>query len=181
MSWWGSGSSDKDSSSSPSNNSYDTSSSFGSEPSTQFAAPSSSNNLQEQLQLEQQKAMIQTVMLKLTDIGFEQCVSKPSSSLSSSEVGCINSVVSVSKLSFSPYDVLLYIFFLFLVILYVGWQVFGDFRVCCCQTEPGCGTGWIQLSNSNSQLINAILFTRRGFALIIEEKRSLRSDQIRSN
>jgi hypothetical protein len=96
MSWWGSSGSDKDSSSSSSSassSSYDTSSSFGTD-TTQYATPSSSGgNLQEQLQLEQQKAMIQTVMLKLTDIGFEQCVSKPSSSLSSSEVSCINSVV----------------------------------------------------------------------------------------
>lgn len=116
MSWWGSsGSSDKDSSSSSSSDSssYDTSSSssaFSSNESAapQYSAPISNNALQEQLQLEQQKAMIQTVMLKLTDIAFDHCVHKPSSSLSSSEVSCINATVGkyletsefiVSKLS----------------------------------------------------------------------------------
>ena len=42
---------------------------------------------------EQQKAMIQAVVFKLTDLAFDQCVPKPSSSLSSSEQSCISSVV----------------------------------------------------------------------------------------
>lgn len=43
--------------------------------------------------MEQQKIMIQAVMMKLTDMSFETCVTKPSSSLSSSEQSCITSVV----------------------------------------------------------------------------------------
>ena len=42
---------------------------------------------------EQQKAMVQAVVFKLTDLAFDQCVPKPSSSLSSSEQSCISSVV----------------------------------------------------------------------------------------
>ena len=42
---------------------------------------------------EQQKAMIQAVVFKLTNLAFDQCVPKPSSSLSSSEQSCISSVV----------------------------------------------------------------------------------------
>ncbi len=42
---------------------------------------------------EQQKAMIQAIVFKLTDLAFDQCVPKPSSSLSSSEQSCISSVV----------------------------------------------------------------------------------------
>ena len=42
---------------------------------------------------EQQQALIQAVVFKLTDLAFDQCVPKPSSSLSSSEQSCISSVV----------------------------------------------------------------------------------------
>lgn len=37
--------------------------------------------------------MIQAVVFKLTDLAFDECVPKPSSSLSSSEQSCISSVV----------------------------------------------------------------------------------------
>ena len=106
MSWFFGGGNDKDKSSgssathdisSDSTSSGDFSSGSFNESHFSSAPISSSRSsgasLQEQLQIEQQKAMIQTVMLKLTDMSFESCISKPSSSLSSSEVNCINSVV----------------------------------------------------------------------------------------
>lgn len=43
--------------------------------------------------MEQQKIMIQAVMMKLTETAFDTCITKPSSSLSSSEQSCIASVV----------------------------------------------------------------------------------------
>ncbi len=77
-------------------NTFNDTSSFGN--STNFAVPGSgssgsTNSLQEKLQLEQQRAVIQAIMVRLTDISFEACVSKPSTSLSSSEVNCVQSVV----------------------------------------------------------------------------------------
>lgn len=99
MSWFGgfgggsSGSDDKKSAS----DSYSVDTSSFENDSTSFGdsfAPSASGSLQEQLAMEQQKAMVQAVMLKLTDISFEKCVTKPSTSLSSSESSCISSVVS---------------------------------------------------------------------------------------
>lgn len=42
---------------------------------------------------EQQKAAVQAVVSRLTDMAFTKCVQKPSSSLSSSEQTCINSTV----------------------------------------------------------------------------------------
>jgi import inner membrane translocase subunit TIM13 len=68
--------------------------------SQQYAAPSSSfgssglGNFEKELRAEQEKILIQTVLQKLTDVSFEQCVPKPSTSLSSSEKACIHSVVS---------------------------------------------------------------------------------------
>ena len=50
-------------------------------------------NLLLTLNAEQQKAMVQAVVFKLTDIAFDECVPKPSSSLSSSEQSCISSIV----------------------------------------------------------------------------------------
>ncbi len=72
---------------------------------TEFAAPSSfpssssgggdsGGNFQQIMMQEQQKALIQAVMFKLTEISFEQCVPKPSSSLSSGESNCIHAVVT---------------------------------------------------------------------------------------
>ncbi len=70
---------------------------FNSSSQSQYSAPRSlgggSNNFEQELMLEQQKAMIQAVMLKLTDAAFDVCVTKPSSSLSSSEQTCISAVV----------------------------------------------------------------------------------------
>jgi hypothetical protein len=101
MSWFGFGGSskgneDKEQSVAPSSD-FSQSSSFN-DSSTQFAAPSSSSStrssaFEQELALEQQKAMVQTVMLKLTEISFDKCITKPSSSLSSSEQSCIAAVV----------------------------------------------------------------------------------------
>lgn len=44
--------------------------------------------------MEQQKALVQAIMFKLTETAFESCVTKPSSSLSSSEQSCITAVVT---------------------------------------------------------------------------------------
>mmetsp|Transcript_16139 Transcript_16139/g.21348 ORF Transcript_16139/g.21348 Transcript_16139/m.21348 type:complete len:124 (-) Transcript_16139:421-792(-) len=57
-------------------------------------APMSQNQLQELVQQEQQRALIQTVVAKLTEIAHDKCVGRPASSLSSSEQGCIHAVVS---------------------------------------------------------------------------------------
>lgn len=69
---------------------------------TAFAAPSldygnggggGGGSFQQQLAMEQQKLMIQAIMMKLTDMSFERCVTKPSTSISYSEQNCINSTV----------------------------------------------------------------------------------------
>lgn len=99
MSWFGGGGQKKDddagsftdsySSGSSSASSYSTGSSLGA------SGPSRSlSSFQQELVQEQQKAMVQGVMLKLTEISFENCVTKPSSSLSSTERSCISAVVS---------------------------------------------------------------------------------------
>ena len=51
-------------------------------------------SFEQDLVMEQQKAMVQAVMARLTEMSFEQCVSKPSSSLSSSEKNCIQAVTN---------------------------------------------------------------------------------------
>lgn len=72
--------------------------SFGS--AQEYAAPRSmggggggGSSFEQEVMAEQQKAMIQAVMLKLTDAAFESCITKPGSSMSSSEQSCITSVV----------------------------------------------------------------------------------------
>lgn len=68
---------------------------------TDFAAPRQSfggggggGSLENELMMEQQKALVQAIMFKLTETAFESCVTKPSSSLSSSEQSCITAVVT---------------------------------------------------------------------------------------
>lgn len=100
MSWFGFGgskSNDDDNKGSMSSSSYDSEQGFSSS-GTNFAAPSSAamgstGNFQQDLAMEQQKAMVQQVMLKLTEAAFDACITKPSSSLSSSETACIGAVV----------------------------------------------------------------------------------------
>lgn len=53
----------------------------------------SAGSFEQQVMLEQQKIAIQAVVLKLTDVAYETCIPKPSSSLSSSEQSCIHAVV----------------------------------------------------------------------------------------
>ena len=103
MSWFGFGGSGKkdDSSSSSSDYSYDNnSSSFQETDSSSFAAPSApmsslggSGSFEQEIAMEQQKALIQAVVMKITDMAFDQCVTKPSGSLSSSEQSCIAATV----------------------------------------------------------------------------------------
>ena len=55
-----------------------------------FAAPrsaggTSAESFQQELLMEQQKALIQAVMFKLTETAFKKCVTSPSTSLSSSK------------------------------------------------------------------------------------------------
>jgi mitochondrial import inner membrane translocase subunit TIM13 len=79
-------------------------SSFGA-PSGEFSAPSSfqsggggglggTGNFEQDVMMEQQQALVKAAMFKLTELSFEKCVKKPSSSLSSSEQSCISSVVT---------------------------------------------------------------------------------------
>ncbi|CAN0554367.1 unnamed protein product, partial [Ectocarpus sp. 12 AP-2014] len=50
-------------------------------------------DLQAAMQVEQQKAQMQAIVSRLTDLAFTKCIQKPSSSLSSSEQSCINATV----------------------------------------------------------------------------------------
>lgn len=51
-------------------------------------------SFEQELAMEQQKAMVQAVMFKMTEMSFDKCITKPSTSLSSSEKSCIKSVVT---------------------------------------------------------------------------------------
>lgn len=118
MSWlWGGGNNNDDKKSSGSGH-VETSTSFGHDATSSFDNSSSfgndigshsigggsgsgllggpalgGNSFEQELMAEQQKAMIQAVMFKLTDVAFENCVTKPSTSLSSSEQSCISATV----------------------------------------------------------------------------------------
>lgn len=102
MSWFGFGGSKKEESSSESvapmridddgDSHFPSSSTFDS---NNFSSPSvgmGGATFEQQVMLEQQKAMIQAVMLKLTDVAFDKCITKPSTSLSYSEQSCIAAV-----------------------------------------------------------------------------------------
>ena len=105
MSWFGLGGGNKEAPKSSS--SLSGSSGFGDDSSgfddhsSDFAAPSGSfapqgggGSLENELMMEQQKALVQAIMFKLTETSFATCVTKPSSSLSSSEQNCISAVVT---------------------------------------------------------------------------------------
>ena len=49
--------------------------------------------MQQQILAMQEGAVVQGLILKLTDLAFDQCVDKPSNALKSGERACINSVV----------------------------------------------------------------------------------------
>jgi hypothetical protein len=54
----------------------------------------SSGSFEQTLLQEQQKALVQTVMFRLTELSFDACVTKPGASLSSGEKSCIHAVTS---------------------------------------------------------------------------------------
>ena len=101
MSWFGSsGNKSSNDSGSLGGSSY---SSYDSAPPSSFdyspapSASSSSRNdtsaLEAELQKAQETVLVRTMLLKITDMAFEVCVPKPSSSLSSSEKSCVNNAV----------------------------------------------------------------------------------------
>lgn len=57
------------------------------------ASSSGGSSFEQEVMLEQQKAVIQAVMFKLTESSFDACITKPSSSLSYNEKSCISAVV----------------------------------------------------------------------------------------
>ena len=109
MGWFGIGGSDNNDDSS-SVTSYDPGSSFesGSSGAADLDGGSSSLGMgggagggvigaspfEQDLVMEQQKAMVQAIMARLTEISFKECITKPSSSLSSSETNCIKAVTT---------------------------------------------------------------------------------------
>eukprot|EP00428_Durinskia_dybowskii_P070423 CAMPEP_0170390296 /NCGR_PEP_ID=MMETSP0117_2-20130122/19070_1 /TAXON_ID=400756 /ORGANISM="Durinskia baltica, Strain CSIRO CS-38" /LENGTH=124 /DNA_ID=CAMNT_0010646331 /DNA_START=40 /DNA_END=414 /DNA_ORIENTATION=+ len=106
MSWFGfGGSSDNGSSGSKIESSmkiddFDASQAAQFDNTPSYASPSSGGGMmgggsfEQQIMMEQQKAVVQAVMLKLTESSFDACITKPSSSMSSSERSCIGAVVS---------------------------------------------------------------------------------------
>ena len=56
-------------------------------------APATQQELQRMVMAEQQKALVQQVIGKLTEVSFDACVHKPDGSLSASERNCIHTVV----------------------------------------------------------------------------------------
>ncbi|EWM20661.1 mitochondrial protein translocase family [Nannochloropsis gaditana] len=50
--------------------------------------------LEELVMAEQQKALVQSVIARLTEMAFETCITKPASSLSSGEQSCIQATVA---------------------------------------------------------------------------------------
>mmetsp|Transcript_16670 Transcript_16670/g.20573 ORF Transcript_16670/g.20573 Transcript_16670/m.20573 type:complete len:122 (+) Transcript_16670:167-532(+) len=95
-SWFGGGSSSNTDETS-SSSSWDSGSSFES-PGDFASAPSNSSSamrgsqasLQQAIMEEQQKQQIQAAIMKISELAFEKCVSRPSESLSSSEKSCIS-------------------------------------------------------------------------------------------
>lgn len=56
-------------------------------------APVSQEQLQRLVMAEQQKALVQQVIAKLTEVSFDACVAKPDGALSATERNCIHTVV----------------------------------------------------------------------------------------
>ena len=94
MSWFGFGGKKDSEPSQPvsagnyDHNPYD-SSSYAEPSASAFPSSNSGRSLQEEIQLEAQKIEIQQMILQLTQMAFDKCVNKPSSSLSGSERSCI--------------------------------------------------------------------------------------------
>jgi hypothetical protein len=96
MGWFGSGGEDKsESSSSNYDPGYgDSNADMGAPRAAPQQRMASAGGFEQDLAMEQQKAMVQAVMGRLTEMSFEACISKPSSSLSSSEKSCIQAVTA---------------------------------------------------------------------------------------
>ena len=93
MSWFGGSSSnnnnDKKTDSYESN--YDTSASNNS---IEYSSPNNTNTLEQEIMKAQEQMAVQSLMLKIAEIGFDNCItSKPSTSLSYSEKSCLSNVV----------------------------------------------------------------------------------------
>ena len=101
MGWFGSSSDeDKSSSSSGGSSNFDDHARFGSGGSD-YVAPQAAGSIgagaasfEQEVMMEQQQAIVKAAMLRLTKLSFDKCVTKPSSSLSSSEQSCISAVVT---------------------------------------------------------------------------------------
>lgn len=103
MSWFGFGGSDDNSSSSSSSSSsvYDTTSFPGDDSTRAYSSPSytpsggggSADAFQNDVMMLQQAQLSQMIVSKLTETAFKKCVTRPSSSLSSSEKSCISAQV----------------------------------------------------------------------------------------
>ena len=103
MGWFGSSSDDDkpapssygESSFSSSSGDYSSPSSFSSQGSGSMGGLGvSTGSFEQDVMMEQQQALVKAAMFKLTELSFEKCVKKPSSSLSSSEQSCISAVVT---------------------------------------------------------------------------------------
>ena len=110
MGWFGLGGGGEEDKSSSTSSAFDPGSSFDNSGSIDMSGSASSapmggdraamgaarggGGFEQDLMMEQQKAMVQAVMARLTEMSFDQCVSKPSSSLSSSEKSCIQAVTN---------------------------------------------------------------------------------------
>jgi hypothetical protein len=74
---------------------FDNSSSYGgSLGGSSSVGASSMASLEQQLMAEQQKVQMQMIVFKLTESAFEACITKPSSSLSSSEKTCLTAIAN---------------------------------------------------------------------------------------
>ncbi|GMH73020.1 hypothetical protein TrVE_jg9107 [Triparma verrucosa] len=95
MGWFGGGSSSEDTSTPVSDFSSSDESSFSSPIPSQSSVQSAgmgASSLQSFAAEMQQKALVQGVVSKLTQIAFEKCISKPDSALSGSEIKCVHAV-----------------------------------------------------------------------------------------
>ncbi|CAM9156456.1 unnamed protein product [Scytosiphon promiscuus] len=99
MSWFGGGKKEPEPAPEPSfsadTSAFEGSTNFASGPPSRSGggAPAGMADFQAAMQAEQQKAQMQAIVSRLTELAFTKCVQKPSSALSSSEESCINATV----------------------------------------------------------------------------------------
>jgi hypothetical protein len=108
MSWFGfGGSNNKSNTSSTEKNESAISNEYNSFNSDELQEPTESNlssslnpgsseysKFEQQVLAEQQRALVQAVMFKLTEISFQKCVLKPSNNLTGSERACIQATAT---------------------------------------------------------------------------------------